>query len=277
MKFNYNSFLIILSCCFASWLPAAQRDNQLMDPYESKLFTFAENHRWDMVHITLINNQIRPMTPDGKDVIDQNGLTLLHLAVQNNQEDIVKILLEKGASLGNDDELLEKDGKLLRVPSPLHKAVELGYDSIVKSLLKKYPGKINSTLCCHQNTPLHIAAWFGQKNIIDLLLEQGADISAMNELGSTPIHCAVWTKKLDCVKQLLAHNSDKTLSTAQTQNNNLNSPLALAKQVNAKDIEIIILNYLKSKLNPDAFLDYVNAHQMHDRLRSLRLDASLPN
>lgn len=41
-------------------------------------------------------------------------------------------------------------------------------------------------------TPLHLATYFGHKDVMELLLSRGADINAINEMGDTSLHKAAF-------------------------------------------------------------------------------------
>ena len=52
-------------------------------------------------------------------------------------------------------------------------------------------------------TPLHYAAAYGWLDIIDLLLDAGADVNAANSWKVTPINIAMLKNHQGCVKRLL--------------------------------------------------------------------------
>ncbi|UYX55131.1 ankyrin repeat domain-containing protein [Bacillus thuringiensis] len=59
-------------------------------------------------------------------------------------------------------------------------------------------------------TPLHLAAYFGQKEIASFLLEQGANIHirAKNENENTPLQAAIANKQSELVAFLIEKGSD---------------------------------------------------------------------
>ncbi|KWU56535.1 MULTISPECIES: ankyrin repeat domain-containing protein [Bacillus] len=59
-------------------------------------------------------------------------------------------------------------------------------------------------------TPLHLAAYFGQKEIASFLLEQGAEIHirAKNENENTPLQAAIANKQSELVAFLIEKGSD---------------------------------------------------------------------
>lgn len=59
-----------------------------------------------------------------------------------------------------------------------------------------------------RQTALHVAALFAWRQGIDLLLQAGAESSAVDHLGNTPLHCAVRAGSFDCVKALVRAGTD---------------------------------------------------------------------
>jgi ankyrin repeat protein len=60
---------------------------------------------------------------------------------------------------------------------------------------------------------LHRAAQFGRNDIVDLLLQHGADVNdrAHNDLANTPLLCAVIGHHIDTVRLLVTRGADVTL------------------------------------------------------------------
>ncbi len=57
-------------------------------------------------------------------------------------------------------------------------------------------------------TPLHLAAYFGHKDVAHLLLNHGADLDIQNEEGDTPLHKAAYTGRDEIVVLLVGHNAN---------------------------------------------------------------------
>lgn len=60
-------------------------------------------------------------------------------------------------------------------------------------------------------TPLHLAAYFGQKRKAEVLIQAGANLNLQNKYGSTPLYCAAIRGHKEIVELLLAHGSDKEI------------------------------------------------------------------
>jgi ankyrin repeat protein/tetratricopeptide (TPR) repeat protein len=154
----------------------------------------------------------RLLISNGADVNDRglNRMTPLHDAAYNGHKDIVKMLIANGAKLDARDELgntpldlaVEKNqAGVLALLKPLHMAVEKGETREFKDALKKYPFFINAR-DENGSTPLHLAAAKGNKEILWMLINQGADINTRDIDGFTPMELAA-QKGHTAVVQLL--------------------------------------------------------------------------
>ena len=66
------------------------------------------------------------------------------------------------------------------------------------------------------NTPLHVAAVWGDVRAIECLLGHGADVNAVGEFGETPLHVAVQIRHPEetatqVVKMLLGYGASTTI------------------------------------------------------------------
>ena len=57
-------------------------------------------------------------------------------------------------------------------------------------------------------TPLHSAAWNGHRDVIEVLLEGGAEPNARNNRGETPLYLATWVRRQDVVQLLMEWQND---------------------------------------------------------------------
>ncbi|WP_265027666.1 ankyrin repeat domain-containing protein [Wolbachia endosymbiont (group B) of Chorthippus parallelus] len=118
--------------------------------------------------------------------------------------------------------------------TPLHYAASLGYRRSAELLVN------NSTLGARDsenNTPLHIAADYGKENIVELLLERGADINIEGKNASTPLHYAADKGNFRVAKLLVERGAN-----IDTKNSNQKSPSQLAKDKNHQTIVKLLLN-----------------------------------
>jgi len=62
---------------------------------------------------------------------------------------------------------------------------------------------------CGGRPPLHVAADYGQKEVLEYLVRHGADINATDKYGITPLLSAIYEGHTDCVKLLLSKGAKK--------------------------------------------------------------------
>lgn len=126
--------------------------------------------------------------------VDEKGHTLLHLAASRGATEIVRALIGLGANVNTTD----KDGL-----TPLHVAVT-GRERIeaVQAILDA-GAQIDAAGGALKQTPLHVAASYGEEDIVDALLKRGARIDAVDEDDRTPLHWAAGFGKSDMVKALV--------------------------------------------------------------------------
>ena len=113
--------------------------------------------------------------------------------------------INKLISQGADVNAKDKRGM-----TPLHQAAYYGQRQVAKVLIAK-GANVNETDTAGQ-TPLHIAANFGSKWVPELLLANGANIRARDAAGNTPLHeaayCLEVKPKKDLLELLIAKGAD---------------------------------------------------------------------
>lgn len=224
------------------------------------------------------------------DVEDKHKLTPLFYAVMNNDEKMIKFLVEIGnanVNLGKYNNplgiaisrgymelaeyLIDKGADINRQDSIgrtfLHKAAEDGNLAAVKFLVEK--GARLDVLDEWNHTPLHVAANIkvnkGHIEVVDYLVKNGADINLTHNY--TPIHLAITRGNLDMVKCLIDNGADLYIKRACD-----GTPLTYAKQQG----QVEIVNYMDSvmsnlSLNKTVSLDNTNINIKYD-LATNKLD-----
>jgi len=104
----------------------------------------------------------------------------------------------------------------------INRAAEIGDILKVKELLKKDPESINAKDISGY-APLHEAALYGNKNIVEFLISRGDDIQKMTNSGSTALHLAVCHGHIDIARLLIIKGADINALTGAGD-----SPLHLA-------------------------------------------------
>ncbi|KAL1604963.1 hypothetical protein SLS60_004504 [Paraconiothyrium brasiliense] len=152
----------------------------------------------------------------GADVLDEDlsRQTALHTAAANGHVDIVKLLIEKGAKIDatddrgctplyracgakSDDSALymihnaekeinksAKNGK-----TPLQKAAAKGHHKIVEAIFERCnrDTTVLTSKDIRQRTPLHAAARYGRKDVVEYLLQRGVSVTVQDNDGKTPL------------------------------------------------------------------------------------------
>ncbi|XP_026063218.1 caskin-2 isoform X4 [Carassius auratus] len=221
------------------------------------------------------------------DIKDCNGMRPLHYAAWQGKADSVLMLLRSGAAVNN----ASHDGQI-----PLHLAAQYGHYEVSEMLLqhqsnpcilnkaKKTPldlacefGRVKvaqlllnsnmvasllegdrkdgSDLNC--NTPLHLAARNGHKDVIRLLLKAGIDINRTTKAG-TALHEAALYGKTEVVRLLLDNGVDVNIRNTYNQ-----TALDIVNQFTAchasKDIKQL-LREATGVLQVRALKDFWNLH-----------------
>lgn len=114
--------------------------------------------------------------PDLIHNFSDDGFTPLGLAAYFGNEDVVRLLLLKGA----DPNVCSRNGYHVY---PIHSAVAANYNMIAKMLLEA--GAEVNVVQMSGATPLHSAAHNGNIDLLIVLLEAGANVNALTEDGKT--------------------------------------------------------------------------------------------
>ena len=193
---------------------------------------------------------------------DLAGATSLVLAASYGYQELVRLLLDRGASLHN--------AATPSTVTPLHAAIFRGHPTIVSLLLDRgFPinaasqGGVTPLLLAancgnealvkllldrgadtnapdqHGCTPLHIAAGNGNETLVRLLLDKGAYINSVDTTnGVTPLCCATLRGHFHTIKMLLSH-AHININAQATHHNT--TPLSLDFLTNRTDIAKLLI------------------------------------
>jgi ankyrin repeat protein len=119
-------------------------------------------------------------------VCDTNGWNAVHYAARYSSAEVMKLLLEKHASLVHT-----KSNKQNWTPLCLLCNNRFDDEAVrVASLLLDHGAKINQVCGEFDDTPLLLACWKGRADLVSLLLERGANVKAVRSDGLNVLHCA---------------------------------------------------------------------------------------
>ncbi|KAM3929397.1 oxysterol-binding protein-related protein 1 isoform 2-T2 [Leptodactylus fuscus] len=94
----------------------------------------------------------------------------------------------------------------------------------IRTLLEGYKKEVTININCKGKsksnmgwTPLHLACYFGHREVVEELLKAGADMNVLNDMGDTPLHRAAFTGRKELVMLLLESNADNTVINGEGQ------------------------------------------------------------
>ncbi|XP_021941805.1 ankyrin-1-like [Zootermopsis nevadensis] len=124
-------------------------------------------------------------------------LPLLHIASLYSQEEVVRLLIERGVDIN----VRSFDNE-----TALHFAAQRGNVEIM-TLLVDAGMSVNET-STGDETPLHVAARHGNLRATEFLVERGADLEIADTIGRTPLMLAVSRGNVEVVRYLTMKGAD---------------------------------------------------------------------
>ncbi len=156
---------------------------------------------------------------------DSDGRTVLHLAVEQHNVDLLRILFQRGASIDAAD----RDGS-----TPLHLAIKQEGDSTAATVLIDLGANANAH-DAKGRSPLHIACQRDTEELVALLLSHGASIDGIDVAGQTALHVACHNNNSRVVKVLLAHGANREIKDYAGQ-----TPVRLLKNNSALQAQMVV-------------------------------------
>lgn len=163
------------------------------------------------------------------------------LALYYGKPDIARLFVDRGAELtfaeacafGDADvvhKLLDKDPSLVNAFSDdgfpaLGLAIFFRQPQIARELIERGADVNAAARNSQRVAPIHGAASVGNREMVALLLEKGADPNAKQERDFVALHTAALHGDIEMAKNLIAHGADPAL-----QSDDGKSPLDLARE-----------------------------------------------
>lgn len=162
---------------------------------------------------------------------DVDGRQPLHVAAEQGEQVIVRLLLENGADIDG----LDREGH-----SPLHIAVMGGKTQVAEFLIKK-GASYDANRLLFAAVENHVS----DRDVFRLLTSLGADVNHLDTAGHTPLIQAIYADDRVLVKYLITQGG----ADPNRRDNTGKSPLALATERDDADI-IRLLKRHGAKLDP---------------------------
>lgn len=168
---------------------------------------------------------------------DEFGYTALHIAAEENQDEIVTLL----TNLGADREARTESGK-----TALHIATEKGQTEAVLALVRSK--SVIGALDFQGKKPIHYAVLEKRVETLKALIKLGADINATDAFSITSLHMASFNNDPEIANALLKLGANPNAQDSQKQ-----TPLHIACKEGHNKIATLLLNKGASTTLRDCF------------------------
>lgn len=184
----------------------AVSDNHLKTPVRTKPFKVLPESSRELIYAVSSGDAalLERLLEHGVNVVNEisnNGVTPLYIAAIHGNDEIIKTLLKNGASL---------TGGIFDQELALHTAARGGSVWFINELRTKYAAIYNEQINkpdYNNETPLSIAIANDNKEVIDYLLENGADVSPeINEIS--PLITAIKSNDTETAERLIKQGID---------------------------------------------------------------------
>ncbi|XP_055838307.1 uncharacterized protein LOC129906542 isoform X2 [Episyrphus balteatus] len=175
-------------------------------------------------------------------LMDTNGNTAMHYAVSHGNFDVVSILLDSKVCNVNQ---MNNAGYTCVMLVSLAKLQNSAHRTVVQRLFQM--ADVNIRAKKHCQTALMLAVSHGNLDMVEMLLDAGADINIQDEDGSTALMCAAEHGRVDIVKHLLSQSDCDSL----IQDVDGSTAFKIAWQAGHRDIGLLLYVHeqmLRSKM-----------------------------
>jgi uncharacterized protein len=186
------------------------------------------------------------------DARSRSGDSAILTAVYHRQKEIVNLLVARGAALSlfeacaaGEIERVERtlDASTINTFSadgwtPLHLAAFFGHPKITEMLLAQGADVTARSRNPNGNTPLHAALAGNHKLVVGLLIGRGADVNAADANGWRPLHLAAANNNLDAINALIAQGADVAAANGEGL-----TPLSIAQEKNHREASALLRKF----------------------------------
>lgn len=164
-------------------------------------------------------------------LMDVNGNTALHYSVSHGNFDVVSVLLDSKVANPN---ILNKAGYTCVMLTSLASINNDTHRAVVRRLFSF--GDVNIRGSQHGQTALMLAGSHGRLEIVQLLVEAGADLNIRDEDGSSVLMCAAEHGQVEIVKYLLTLPDTDIFA----KDNDGLTALAVAMEAGHRDLGVVL-------------------------------------
>ena len=182
-------------------------------------------------YLDIIEDMSKEVLERVVNLTDVNGNTALHYSVSHGNFDVVSVLLDSKVSNTN---IMNKAGytctmliSLAQIGNSTHRAVVARLFSL---------GDVNVRATQHGQTALMLAVSHGRLDMVQLLVEAGADVNIRDEDGSTALMCAAEHGHMEIVKYVLQQPETNVLA----KDNDGLTALAVAMEAGHRDVGVVL-------------------------------------
>ena len=167
---------------------------------------------------------------------NEDEATPLHEAARAGRAKVIEVISKSRSDVISDLVADEDEDS----NQPLHLAVEGGHLNSAQLLINN--GASVSAINGLKLTPLHLAANNGHDAVVRLLVEEDASIDCLDTKthGAAPLHLACEKGRYECVKILLENDASITVTNHKGE-----TPLDMAIEADEKDCVELFLNHPK--------------------------------
>ena len=182
-------------------------------------------------YLDCIENISKDLLAQVVNLTDVNGNSALHYSVSHGNFDVVSILLDSKVANPN---IMNKAGYTCIMLISLASLATDIHRSVVERLFST--GDVNIRATQHGQTALMLAVSHGRLDMVELLVEAGADVNIRDEDGSTALMCAAEHGHMEIVKYLLTQPDINVLA----KDNDGLTALAVAMEAGHRDVGVVL-------------------------------------